>query len=489
MRRTLTVLVALIMLHPLLAQTPDSRPSARLSGEAQTVIGPTRGPWRRLFLDAMVVEESQNLSRIFHAAEKHPANPVLRRDKPWEEATEFAGPYLYGTVMWDAGKLRMWYQCLRDGDQVCYAESQDGLSWTKPGLGIIEFNGSKDNNLVIARSQSQVTGGSCHLPSVIKRVWEAGSTKQYALFGYDRAVGARVAFSPDGLRWQFAPKTAEKPLFTSSDVLSFFWDPYRSRYTATWKCGSRRGRSVGVAWSQDGMTWTKPVDGPVFVPDDLDPDATQIYGMPVFPYQGLYISLPWIYHARFFKDGEYTVEKMREAQSDSPRTVDVQLAWSHDLINWTRPPQRQPFIPRGAAGEFDSGMIYTARAPVLVGDRLFFYSAAGTDRTTSPPRAPTSVWRRCDWTASAPCTRASKKGGSSRAANGCACPRSSSTRRPMTTVTSWRKFWTGATARCPASDARTVCRSKATPCGTFCSGKRRGSRRSNRRAIRRFVST
>lgn len=128
-----------------------------------------------------------------------------------------------------------------------------------------------------------------------------------------------------------------------------------------------------VAVSTDGIAWTKPVEGPVFGADDLDPDATQVYGMPVFPYQGAYIGLPWMYHARFFKYGAYTIPKMHEAQSDSARTVDVQFAWSWDLINWTRPPERRPFIELGPEGAFDSKMIYTARAPVIVGDELYFY--------------------------------------------------------------------------------------------------------------------
>ena len=62
-----------------------------------------------------------------------------------------------------------------------------------------------------------------------------------------------------------------------------------------------------------------------------------------------------------------------EAQADSPRTMEVQLAWSWNLINWTRPPAREQFIPRGASGEWDDGMILTARAPVIIGDRLHFY--------------------------------------------------------------------------------------------------------------------
>jgi hypothetical protein len=155
--------------------------------------------------------------------------------------------------------------------------------------------------------------------------------------------------------------------------LNFFYDPYQQRYVATVKTGSRRGRAATIAVSTDGLDWERPVPGPIFVADDLDPDATQIYGIPVFPYQGLYIGQPWIYHARWFKEGRYTDRRMGEAEKGSPCTVDVQLAWSWDLINWTRPPERQPFIPCGADGEFDSHMIYTATGPVQMGDQLYFY--------------------------------------------------------------------------------------------------------------------
>ncbi len=96
--------------------------------------------------------------------------------------------------------------------------------------------------------------------------------------------------------------------------------------------------------------------------------------MPVFPYQGMYIGLPWIYHARWIKYGEYTSPKvMYEAQEGSPCTVDVQLAWSWNLIQWTRTPERKPFIALGTKPAWDWGMIYTARAPVIVGDKLYFY--------------------------------------------------------------------------------------------------------------------
>ncbi len=352
-----------------------------LAGAAQTngadvhpLAGPPRGPWRRLFLDAATVEAQGGLTRVFHSAVKAAVHPVIKADRPWELGRANSGPYVYGTVIPEGEQLRMWYQVLNRGNHVCYAESRDGVTWTKPDLGLIEYEGSKANNLVVSVLQPEVTGGTCHNPSVVRRPGESDPAKQYALYGYDGASGhARVAWSPDGLRWRYEPATEREPLFTSSDVVNFFHDPYESRYAATWKSRNRRGRAVGVAWSPDGLKWTKPFDGPVFTADDLDADATQIYGMPVFPYQGLYLGQPWIYRARYFKFGDYSVPKIHEAQADSVRAMEVQIAWSWDLMNWTRPPGRDQFIPLGAPGAWDDGMVFAAAAPVVVGDKLHFY--------------------------------------------------------------------------------------------------------------------
>jgi hypothetical protein len=356
------------------AQTAPAGDSAELPFEA-ALAGPPKGPWRRLFLDASAIEQQQGLSRVFYAADKHAGNPIIKGDKAWENVPfAVTGPYLYGTVARDGEQLRMWYQILAKHNLIGYAESSDGIHWTKPDLGLVEFEGSKANNLVLSGFQPEVAGGECHNPSVIRCPRATDPQKRYAIYGFDNGPGhARVAYSPDGLHWKYVPETKEKAMFTSSDVVNFFYDPYQQRYTVTWKSHNRRGRAVGVAWSADGLTWTKPFDGPIFAADDLDPDATQIYGMPAFPYQGLYIGQPWIYAARYFKYGAYSAKRLHEADSDSPRTMEVQLAWSWDLVNWTREPARQQFIPRGAKDQWDAGMVYTARAPVLVGDKLYFY--------------------------------------------------------------------------------------------------------------------
>ncbi|MBM4080582.1 MAG: hypothetical protein FJ278_12845, partial [Planctomycetes bacterium] len=72
-------LLAILLVSPAAqAAAPPAPPTDDL------IAGKPKGPWRRLFLDAMVVESQQGLSRVFHAAEKHPQNPVIRGDKPWE---------------------------------------------------------------------------------------------------------------------------------------------------------------------------------------------------------------------------------------------------------------------------------------------------------------------------------------------------------------------------------------------------------------------
>ncbi len=336
-------------------------------------------PYRRLALDSMAFEEYEGIKRVFHRAVKHSPEPVVPRDKPWEGW----GPYMYGTVMWDDGRLKMWYQCIGCGKEakqrVCYAESADGINWTKPELGIYD-NEAGPNNIVDERHS--------HIPSVIRLPEPESPEKAWAMYTYGEA-GARVVYSPDGLHWRFEDPPPEK-LFSSSDVLNFFRDPYQDRFVCTWKAHNRHHRAVGVALSGDGLEWHKPIDGAVFGADDLDPDATQIYGMPVFPYQGCYIGLPWIYHARLYKYGPYTAQRMYEAQEGSPCTVDVQMAWSWDLISWNRTPERKPFISLSQDGALDSGQIYTARAPVIVGDRLhFYYGGFNTlhDRNDNPQGA------------------------------------------------------------------------------------------------------
>ena len=79
---------------------------------------------------------------------------ALVTGEPWEgNATN------YVTVFQDGDKYRMYYRGSHYSylggkdrpntrDVYCYAESPDGIHWTKPELGLFDWNGSKQNNIV-----------------------------------------------------------------------------------------------------------------------------------------------------------------------------------------------------------------------------------------------------------------------------------------------------------------------------------------------------
>lgn len=337
------------LLHALIQAMPKGAdPSIPRLVELDPVVagGP---PFRRMFLDAMVVEESHGLERVFHSAEKYEGNPVFEKECAWEGW----GPSM-GTVFRDGDKIRMYYYCC--GGKPGVVESLDGLHWTRPTVSDVEFEGSKENNIVTTSHQ------------VIKLANPESPERRY--------VGCNnqgLAWSPDGLHWTRDERKEGEVLFSSSDAQCYFFDPYNNRITCTWKGANRRHRACGVVWTEDLKTWVKPYDGMVFVADDLDPDDTQIYAMPCFAYQGMHIGLPAIYHARWLKYGRYTSPAvMFEAQEGSPRTMDVQLAWTWDFINWTRTPKREPFINNSPYHAFDSGLVFSA-PPIRFGDELWFY--------------------------------------------------------------------------------------------------------------------
>ncbi|MEJ1973103.1 MAG: hypothetical protein WDM96_11785 [Lacunisphaera sp.] len=61
--------------------------------------------------------------------------------------------FFTGTLQ-EKDRLRMWYMARdrKGASRIAYAESKDGVNWTKPDLGLVEFAGSKANNLTTAES-------------------------------------------------------------------------------------------------------------------------------------------------------------------------------------------------------------------------------------------------------------------------------------------------------------------------------------------------
>ncbi len=79
--------------------------------------------------------------------------------RPGPEGSHDEVVLYYGTVIRIGDTLHLWYignygplqntiGYEREYCCICYATSTDGVEWVKPDLGLVEFNGSKHNNIV-----------------------------------------------------------------------------------------------------------------------------------------------------------------------------------------------------------------------------------------------------------------------------------------------------------------------------------------------------
>ncbi|WP_145247650.1 glycoside hydrolase family protein [Aeoliella mucimassa] len=316
-----------------------------------------------LFADDAQVSERNSLKRVVEPAEKLP-EPVIRGDQRWEQ-----NPYAYGSFAYDEAEqtYKGWYQSLNGGvsirTPVLYNLSKDGREWVRPQLGLVEFEGNKDNNIVMPLQRL------CS-PSVIKVPEEVGGEHPYRMAfwdirngsTYDGGGGTYTAISKDGVHWQEdceSPRlVAEKRNDSASDVLDLMYDAELQKYVVHAKCWKWQGekalyRLICRSESTDFREWSTPEV--VFDPRAEDESQPQTYGMPVFKYEGQYFGLLRIYH----KPGNETIE--------------IELAHSRDDKIWHRIAPGTAFLPVGEKDTWDDGMVFAA-PPVVRDEQMdFFY--------------------------------------------------------------------------------------------------------------------
>lgn len=188
---------------------------------------------KRLFADDWMIDRMENLRRTLHPIKKHPKNPLLRAEMPWEKPCVL----LYGAVMHDPrrehDRFRMWYLCytpkynedysqrLEKTGRIAYAVSRDGLDWERPSLGIHEFQGSKENNIVIP--------GPWGVASIHYDPRDPDPQRRYK--GQVRYNGHRAYFSPDGIHW----KEQGRMTLSAFDRSTVHWHPVERRWFASTK--------------------------------------------------------------------------------------------------------------------------------------------------------------------------------------------------------------------------------------------------------------
>jgi len=226
-----------------------------LAGQASADLPPIDiGSRLEPFMDDALIERFDGTELRLHRPRS--ANVAMTFDEPWEgPASGYVG------VFKDGHRYRMYYRGCRanpKGHQyTCYAESLDGIQWTKPDLGLFEVNGSNHNNIVL-------TGPASHCFAAFKDGNpEAPEAERYKAISAipvgDKNKQAIIAFvSPDGLNWkQMQPEPIiTKGAFDSQNTA--FWDAYRQCYVAYERDFRDGVRDIRTCTSTDFRHWTEP---------------------------------------------------------------------------------------------------------------------------------------------------------------------------------------------------------------------------------------
>jgi hypothetical protein len=188
-----------------------------------------------------------------------PKEVVFETGEPWEGNTSG-----YYTLFRDGDLYRMIYRGWQHDDLkkaaheevTCYAESKDGIHWTKPNLGLFEWAGSKENNIVwLGAGTHNFTAFRDENPAAPDQL------RFKAFGGLGSFGGGLVPFeSPDCIHWKLS---REKPVITHGAFDSqnlAFWDTDRHEYRAYWRYFGDGVRAIRTATSKDFVHWENEAD-------------------------------------------------------------------------------------------------------------------------------------------------------------------------------------------------------------------------------------
>lgn len=338
----------------------------------------------QLFVDDFLIAESRNLTRTTSQPRRFEGNPILGH----EEGT--TQPYVSVIRDPQTGKFRLWYDRDRGVDSaVAYAESNDGIAWETPNLGILG-----DSNKVMSISEPFQSGYGA---SVLDDGPNASDPdKRFKLVWWGQAKdwpegdpGFRVAFSPDGLHWTKYPGNPVLPDFSEApphdvndrrraygvgDIIDVYWDPIRNRYGALIKTpatpadGYEMGpkarsyirRLVSGSISNDFTSWLRPWR--VIVPEDRDEGILEFYGVGGIVSRGSLL----VGFVRILRD-DLPYNPGEPAEGIGYTT----LVTSREGLVWER--HDDVFMDRGEEPDAWDRAVTWVGSCLEVGDRLYLY--------------------------------------------------------------------------------------------------------------------
>ncbi len=340
---------------------------------------------RQLFVDDFLIASS-SLQRVFHYPEKYAGNPILKPETELEQAGDAAVACpKSGGVWYDYNEriYKMWYEagwcrC------ICYAESTDGINWTRPELDI--FPGT-----------NRITpfGTGCDSWTVVYDYHTDNDMERYKIFIQEPCGDARaMAFtSPDGIHWSLPVATGY-----AGDRSTMFYNPFRRKWCFSlrsgfgWKPGVEGMRARHYAEGSDyfqASQWGDTRKGrecrsvPWAHTDRLDmphPETgrfPQLYNLDSVAYESIMLGFFQLHHG----PSNEVCEK-----SGIPKITELQFAYSRDGFHWSRP-DRNPALKSERSDVWDRGYVQSLGNICTVSSDLitFYFSGFQGDENCGRP--------------------------------------------------------------------------------------------------------
>ncbi len=326
----------------------------------------TVGWQKQLFLDDRVIDSTKHISRVLKEPQRWPGNPLIVGDMPWETWTV----YLNGRgVLYDDDErqFKMWYLSPTfDGSapsglryKVCYAFSDNGVQWTKPDLGLVDWEGSRSNNILPwgwhwMRRPNVIRDPRDPDPQHRFKMLYTDVIGDWPRTGYRELAGITKATSPDGIHWRHnVDGRPWRPGGNGTNVLG--WDPAAGKYVVyirMYPPGASPDESqisIFRSTSDDFLRWSKPEL--VLAPER---EGLDFKGFAALIYEHYYVAWLWVW-------------KGRESH--------FELAASRDGLEWQRIFPGTVAFPLGAPGTWDSAMV-SLNTPIVRDGLIWIYYGA-----------------------------------------------------------------------------------------------------------------
>ncbi|MDI9601056.1 MAG: hypothetical protein QM328_02755 [Acidobacteriota bacterium] len=267
---------------------------------------------RELFVDSFLVESLEgDVTRQLH--HPIPREIVHEYTAPWEGPTS-----AYMTILRDGDLVRLYLRGSGHeggGEVTCMAESTDGIHFTRPELGLFEFDGSTANSIV------WLGEGTHNFTPFVDTNPDCQPEERY------KAIAGRPPLalaSPDGIHWR---KLAEDPVITEGAFDSqnlAFYDTERGYYVCFLRDFADGVRTIRTCTSPDFVHWTEPEwldygDAPL---EHLYTNAA----VPYFRAPHIYLAFP----------NRYVPERTKIPEHGERGVCDGVLMSSRDGVHWER---------------------------------------------------------------------------------------------------------------------------------------------------------